>query len=179
MRGCWVRTMRIASNGHRTAHKAHPVQVAASCNRDRLGPQVCLPCTCSDNTCGAHTTTHQPHSVQRLVSMTGNALRGAFMGGVEGRSSRIEPGARRPRQHCSSAHAAPLVERCRGGRAVTNTEGGCAGETVRARPLQQQKCLHHHPAPSHPWTRPGRQLPLVHGADCPATWCARLGAQAP
>jgi len=28
----WVRTMRIAPNGHRTAHKAHPVQAAASCS---------------------------------------------------------------------------------------------------------------------------------------------------
>jgi hypothetical protein len=40
---------------------------------------------------------------------------------------------------------------------------------VRARPLQQQQCLQHHPAPSRPWTRPGRQLPLVHDAWLPSS----------
>ena len=106
-----------------------------------------------------------PHHADR-IKRTPHRAQGAPRAG---RSSRIEPGARRPRQHCSSAHAAPLVERCRGGRAVNHTEGGCAGDTVRARPLQQQQCLHHHPAPSRPWTRPGRQLPLVHDAWLPSS----------
>ena len=83
------------------------------------------------------------------------------------RSSRIEPGdhdsiaAQRTQHRWSSAAVV--------GGLVNNTEGGCAGDTVRARPLQQQQCLHHHPAPSRPWTRPGRQLPLVHDAWLPSS----------
>lgn len=80
-----VRTMRIASNGQRTAHSAHPVQPAASCSADRLGPQLASPCTCRDSTCGAHTATHQPQPVQRSVSMAGRALRGGVMRwGIQG-----------------------------------------------------------------------------------------------
>ena len=70
------RTMRIASNGHRTAHSAHPAQPAASCNCARLGPHVDTPAACSDSTCGGHTATHQPQPVQRAGTMVGRALAG-------------------------------------------------------------------------------------------------------
>lgn len=38
-----LRTMRIASNGQRTAHRAQPVQVAASSSCARLGPHTAEP----------------------------------------------------------------------------------------------------------------------------------------
>lgn len=66
--------MRIASNGQRTAHSAHPVQPGASCRVEHLGPQGPVPNTCSDSTCGGHTATHQPQPVQRWGSMVGRAL---------------------------------------------------------------------------------------------------------
>ena len=70
-----ARTMAMASNGHRTAHSAHPVQPGASCRVEHLGPQGSVPCTCSDSTCGGHTAMHQPQPVQRWGSMAGRALR--------------------------------------------------------------------------------------------------------
>ena len=96
-----LRTMRIASNGHRTAHNAHPVQPTASCNRERLGPQVVVVAvgnTCNDSTCGGHTATHQPQPVQRARSMLGNALAGmGFMRSVGCLASpRVRQGTRRP-----------------------------------------------------------------------------------
>ena len=79
--GAAARTMRIAPNGQRTAHSAHPVQPGASCSVEPLGPQGSGPGTCSDSTCGAHTATHQPQPVQRWGSMAGKALRGAVVMG--------------------------------------------------------------------------------------------------
>lgn len=69
-----TRTMRIASNGQRTAHSAHPVQPGASCRVEHLEPQGSGSSTCSDSTWGGHTATHQPQPVQRWGSMVGRAL---------------------------------------------------------------------------------------------------------
>lgn len=68
--------MAIASNGQRTAHFAQPVQPASSCSVLFF----CQPgTTASESTCGGHTATHQPQPVQRVVSMTGSALRSLAM----------------------------------------------------------------------------------------------------
>ena len=68
--------MAIASNGQRTAHFAQPVQPASS----RSVLFFCQPgTTASESTCGGHTATHQPQPVQRVVSMTGSALRSLAM----------------------------------------------------------------------------------------------------
>ena len=75
-----LRTMRMASNGQRTAHNAHPVQSAAPCSCAFLGPHAAVPCTCSDSACGGHTPTHHPQPVQWSVWIKGSALREVFMG---------------------------------------------------------------------------------------------------
>ena len=75
-----MRSIVIASNGQRTAHRAHPVQPGASCRVEHLGPQGPVPNTCSDSTCGGHTAMHQPQPVQRWGSMVGRALGVVVMG---------------------------------------------------------------------------------------------------
>lgn len=106
-----------------------------------------------------------PHHADR-IKRTPHRAQGAPRAG---RSSRIEPGARRPRQHCSSAHAAPLVKRCRGGRA-------CKQHRRRVR-WRYRACTPPAAAtvpPPSPGTfssvdSPGRQLPLVHDAWLPSS----------
>ncbi len=86
-----VRSIRMASNGQWTAHRAQPVQPAGSRSTDRLGPQGSegapsrpgLPPVSSDSTCGAQTATHRPQPVQRSGSMAGRAL--GVEGGMDGR----------------------------------------------------------------------------------------------
>lgn len=77
-----VRSIRMASKGQCTAHRAHPVQPAGSCSVDRFGPhggggapsRPGLPPVSSDSTCGAQTATHRPQPVQRPGSMAGRAF---------------------------------------------------------------------------------------------------------
>ena len=74
--------MRIASKGQRTKHRAQPVQPAASCSTERLGPQAAPSGICSDSTCGGQTPTHQPQPVQRDGSTAGKALGMSGMVGI-------------------------------------------------------------------------------------------------
>ena len=101
-------TIAMASNGHRTAHKAHPVQPGASCSTERLGPHAPVPSTCSDSTCGAHTATHQPQPVQRCASIAGRALRDVGMLG-----SMVSPASvhRDPRAFSAALCGAQFVVR--------------------------------------------------------------------
>ncbi|OMP13662.1 hypothetical protein COLO4_01196 [Corchorus olitorius] len=96
-----ARSIRMASKGQCTAHRAQPVQPAGSFSIDRLGPQdgggapsrPGLPTVPSDSTCGAHTATHRPQPVQRSAFMSGRAF--GAEGGMGGRRSDGTPRARR------------------------------------------------------------------------------------
>lgn len=60
--------MVMTRNGHFTAHFWQPVQAATSINVEALRHPV----RSSVNTCSGQAATHQPHPVQRAVSMLGN-----------------------------------------------------------------------------------------------------------